>query len=82
MSAIASTKSALRCPMKSRGHYLALVRTFYAVLLGLVVFDAMSKFQDADSSGDEIIDVGNDRNKSISYFIVWLSISWRHEGVG
>lgn len=68
--------------MKSRGHYLALVRTFYAVLLGLVVFDAMSKFQDADSSGDEIIDVGNDRNKSISYFIVWLSISWRHEGVG
>ena len=64
------------------GLYLALVRTFYAVLLGLVVFDAMSKFQDADSSGDEIIDVGNDRNKSISYFIVWLSISWRHEGVG
>jgi hypothetical protein len=30
------------------GYYMSLVGTFYAVLLGLVVFDAMSKFEDAD----------------------------------
>jgi Protein of unknown function (DUF4239) len=30
------------------GYFMALVGTFYAVLLGLVVFDAMSKFEDAD----------------------------------
>lgn len=32
------------------GYYMALVGTFYAVLLGLVVFDAMSKFEDADKT--------------------------------
>lgn len=32
------------------GQYLALVGTFYAVLLGLVVFDAMSKFQEAEKT--------------------------------
>lgn len=30
------------------GYYMSLVGTFYAVLLGLVVFDAMSKFESAD----------------------------------
>lgn len=30
------------------GYYMSLVGTFYAVLLGLVVFDAMSKFENAD----------------------------------
>ncbi len=48
----------------------------------LSFFYAMSKFQDAYSSGDEIIGVGTDRNESISCFIIWLSISWRHEGIG
>jgi hypothetical protein len=32
------------------GYYLSLVGTFYAVLLGLVVFDAMSKFQEAEKT--------------------------------
>lgn len=32
------------------GYYLSLAGTFYAVLLGLVVFDAMSKFQEAEKT--------------------------------
>jgi hypothetical protein len=35
------------------GYYLSLVGTFYAVLLGLVVVDAMNKFQQAETTVDK-----------------------------
>jgi hypothetical protein len=35
------------------GYYLSLVGTFYAVLLGLVVVDAMNKFQHAETTVDK-----------------------------
>ena len=41
-------KEALRKSHEVGGYYLSLVGTTYAVLLGLVVFDAMAKFQRAE----------------------------------
>ena len=43
-------KECLKMTREVAEHYLALVGTFYAVLLGLVVFDAMSKFQEAEKT--------------------------------
>lgn len=41
-------RETLRKAHEVGGYYMSLVGTFYAVLLGLVVFDAMSKFEGAD----------------------------------
>ena len=43
-------RETLRKAHEVGGYYLALVGTFYAVLLGLVVFDAMTKFQNAEKT--------------------------------
>lgn len=43
-------KDTLRKAHEVSGYYMSLVGTFYAVLLGLVVFDAMSKFEAADKN--------------------------------
>lgn len=43
-------RETLRKAHEVGGYYMALVGTFYAVLLGLVVFDAMSKFEEADKT--------------------------------
>lgn len=43
-------RETLRKAHEVGGYYMSLVGTFYAVLLGLVVFDAMSKFEAADTN--------------------------------
>lgn len=43
-------RETLRKAHEVGGYYMSLVGTFYAVLLGLVVFDAMSKFEQADKN--------------------------------
>lgn len=44
------SKETLKISHDIGGSYMSLVGTFYAVLLGLVVFDAMSKFQEAEKT--------------------------------
>lgn len=50
------------------GHYLAIVGTFTAVLLGLVLVDAMTKFQAAEKSiGEEASDISNIYSAAINF---------------
>jgi hypothetical protein len=53
-------KEAIRSCHDVSGHYLAIVGTFTAVLLGLVLVDAMTKFQSAEKTlGEEASDMMN-----------------------